>query len=235
MMGWETTNLSMLNDGRFEVSDPGPLHAPIGQFSIRRNDALKLILEIEGPGNATSRAIQYPAGTVRISAETVELVNVGGVKAVLSGVEPFSQSVTQAPHGSTLRELARVHEFTITTAEFNKAAYTIEWLENLPRSPFIWPDLIKTVMETNISHRFASTDDAITLLAPDRREMSDRCAAKLTVGGNTFFICALQPDAVNGGIRPGCIVYLGTPSDLARKQIRAGLSFALGSEQALFV
>lgn len=58
---------------------------------------------------------------------------------------------------------------------------------SLSKARLILPSAsVKTVVETNISYRLASTGDAITFLAPDRREMSDRSAAKLPVAGNAF-------------------------------------------------
>jgi hypothetical protein len=228
MTGWEKESLDLLNEGQFWITDPGPLHAPIHRFSIRRDKELALILETEAAPGAKSTAAPHPAGTVRVNTEQVELVNVVGIKAVLSGVVPYAVTTSHAPHRGALKEETRVNQLTVTPGDLGKAAYTIEWLENLANSPFIWPDSIKTVMKTTITQSIALTDDGITLSDSSHRESVSRAAAKLTVAGSTLYICALDREDPNVGIKPGCIVYIGTPSDLVRRKIRTALSFALG-------
>jgi len=51
--------LRILNEGHFQVVEPGPLHTPIHGLSIRRDEKLTLILETEVPSNATSAAIDH--------------------------------------------------------------------------------------------------------------------------------------------------------------------------------
>jgi hypothetical protein len=82
---------SFINGGHFHVTDPGRLHAPVLEFSIRRDEHLELIVETRTPSDAKSAAIERPSGTVRITTECVELENAGGSKAKLSGVVPFSK------------------------------------------------------------------------------------------------------------------------------------------------
>ena len=52
MTSSENKALILLNQGLFRFIDPGPLHAPIHKFSIRRSDQLTLILETEAPPDA---------------------------------------------------------------------------------------------------------------------------------------------------------------------------------------
>jgi hypothetical protein len=73
----------LLNKGSFRIADPGPLHAPIHSFSIRRNEKHQLLLETRAPADAKSSAPEYPSGILRLNTDTVELLNVSGIKATL--------------------------------------------------------------------------------------------------------------------------------------------------------
>jgi hypothetical protein len=229
MINWEKESLDLLNQGHFRITDPGPLHSPIQRFSIRRDDKLDLILETEAAAGAKSGAVPYPPGTVRFDEEQAELVSVAGIKAVLAGVATHSVKILHGGSGpSELKETASVRQLTVTPGDPAKAAYTIEWLENLPASPFIWPDSIQTVMETTTTHGIALFNDGLTILDSSHRQSSSQAAAKLLVSGHTLYICALGRTNPDVGIKPGCVVYVGTPDDLTRKKLRTALSFALG-------
>ncbi len=220
--------LNILNGGHFTVVEPGPLHTPVGSFSIRRDEKLRLILETDVPPNAFSAAVVHPPGTVRMSSERVLLRNIGGVDAELTGVIPFSlKSNTVGLTEKARRERAQVHIARTNYAGGGPAAYTIDWLENLPSSPFVWPASSRVVSTTQ-SSRAIALDDGITITQESERFRSSNNAAKLTVEGWTFYICALDREDQAGAIKPGCIVFDGTPDDAFRKKVRTALSFALG-------
>lgn len=86
-----------INGGHFHVTDPGPLHAPILDLSIRRDEKLDLILETRSAPDARSTAPKHPSGTVRITTESASLENIGGVKVKLTGVIPY-QVRTSSDH-----------------------------------------------------------------------------------------------------------------------------------------
>jgi len=91
--GWDHEfAVSFINDGHFHVAEPGPLHSPILDFSIRRNEELDLILETKAPLEAKSTAPEHPSGTVRINTDCAGLENIGGVKVKLTGVLPYRVS-----------------------------------------------------------------------------------------------------------------------------------------------
>ncbi|HQT90021.1 MAG TPA: hypothetical protein PK677_16020 [Acidiphilium sp.] len=220
--------LNVLNGGHFTVVEPGPLYTPIQSFSIRRDEKLRLILETEVAPNATSAAIDHPPGTVRMSTERVLLRSIGGVEAELMGVIPFSlRSNTVGLTENARQELAQVHIAKTNYVGSGPAAYAIDWLENLPTSPFVWPASSRVVTTTQ-SSRAIALDDGITIARESERFSSSNNVAKLTVEGWTFYICALDREAQDGAIKPGCIVFDGTPDDAFRKKVRTALSFALG-------
>lgn len=133
MKGWDTSTLNLVNNGRFEVADPGPLHAPIHRLSIRRNANFKLVLETHGPGIEPTAVDRIPAGTIRLNTEKVELVDdLAGTTATLSGVIKHNYTLSHGPHSTEHQESSTVDQLTVTCGDVSTARYVIEWLE-LPR------------------------------------------------------------------------------------------------------
>jgi hypothetical protein len=221
--------LDIINNGHFNIVDPGPLHTPIRGFSLRRDDKLALILETEVDSKATSTAVEHPPGTVRLSVERAKLINIAGVEAELVGVVPYSVRTAEGdPMNRALKESAQVHSVTVSPGDVTTATYTIDWLENLPASPFVWPDTIKTTPNTTKTRSIGMADGDLTISSDSEQFSLARTAAKLVISGVTFYVCALGRDRVGGEIKPGCVVYDGTPDDAFRKKVRTALSFALG-------
>lgn len=221
--------LDILNDGHFHVVDPGPLHSPIRGFSLRRNRELTLILETDAAPRATSRAVEHRPGTVRFSTERAKLVSIAGIAAELVGVIPYQVMQTHSDLQKPTKETARVHLVQVTPGDPSAAAYTIDWLENLPDRSFVWPDSVNTEVSTTTTRIIGLTDTGITISSEDKKVSFRRAAAKLTIFGATFYVCALPRGADTSRVRPGCIVYDGVPDDLFRKKVRTALSFALGT------
>ncbi|MBB2158397.1 hypothetical protein HLH33_19235 [Gluconacetobacter diazotrophicus] len=220
--------LRILNKGFFEITDPGPLHQPIRSFSIRRNEKLNLILETETAPNATSAAVDQPPSSVRLTTERALLRSVGGLEGEFFGLVPYSQH--RRSHGvseQSLTELAQVHIAKTNDPSGEPVVYVIDWLENLPRSPYTWPAASDVVTKT-ITTRRISLNDGITITSDTDRSSTSWNSAKLTVDGITFYVCALDREDRTGAIKPGCIVYDGAPDDEFRKKVRTGLSFAMG-------
>ena len=143
MWDWKDQNTEMLNEAGFKVSDPGPLHAPVDSFKIRRDKKLGLVIETETALDAKSIAVKIPSGTLRYNTETATLVHkFMDAAATLTGVQTLSVSQQE----DRLREIATIHELTTKLQDVSKAAYTIEWIANMPSS-FMWPDSIDTVAD----------------------------------------------------------------------------------------
>jgi hypothetical protein len=230
MAPWEYEfALSFINDGHFHVTDPGPLHSPVLDFSIRRDEDLELILETRTPADAKSAAIERPSGTVRITTESVELENVGETKAKLLGVVPYGINTYEnyRTGESRLTEKARIHALEATVREGQEAAYTIEWLENLPLKSFRWPDWVKTDTETKKTRTIGLDGESITLFDENSRRSSTAGAAKIVVAGADVYICTLHRKEGAACVKPGCVIYRGKPDDEFRKKVRLALSFAL--------
>ena len=217
MWDWENQSIALINEQGFRVSDPGPLHAPVDSFKIRRDKKLGLVIETETALDAKSTAEKILSGTLRYNTDTATIIHQFiEAKAILSGVQTLSVS----QHGNRLQEIATVHELTTTLLDPSKAAYTIEWVDNMP-TRYLWPDSIDT--ETKNTATLTISDLVVTDTHSSRGGSS--AAARLTVAGHTVYVCAPSRNAES---REGCIVYSGAPEDLLRKKVRTALSFAFG-------
>jgi hypothetical protein len=231
MTGWDHEfAVPFINEGHFRVTDPGPLRAPIRDFSLRRDESLDLILETKIAPDAKSTAPEFPSGTVRITTECASLENISGVKVKLMGVIPYRvrTSTNHRAGENEHTEEAKIHALDAEVRGNLEAHYTIDWLENFPMSPFVWPDFVKTKIETATTRKFGLGDDGITLFSTDSRESSSRAAAKIVVAGAELYVCALHRREKDDLVKPGCIVYVGTPDEEFRKKVRVAVSFALG-------
>lgn len=116
-----------------------------------------------------------------MTTERVLLRNIGGVDAELMGVIPFSlKSNTGGLAEKSRQELAQVHIARTNYAGGGPATYIIDWLENLPFSPFVWPASSRVVSTTQ-SSRAIALDDGITIARevkifelPQRRQADRR-------------------------------------------------------------
>jgi hypothetical protein len=231
MTGWDHEfAIPFINDGLFHVTDPGPLRAPVLDFTLRRDEALHLILEARTAPDAKSTAPEHSSGTVRVTTETANLENIGGVKVKLTGVLPYQVRTSRNHRAGTEEHIeeARIHALEAVVRTGVDARYAIDWLENLPTGPFVWPDFVKTTTETATTRRVGLGDDGIVLFTKDSGDSSSRAAAKIAVAGTEVYICALHRRDGDDLVKPGCIVYVGTPDEEFRKKIRLAVSFALG-------
>jgi hypothetical protein len=222
VLDWKNQAIEMLNEPGFSVTDRGPLHGDIRTFRVRRNDCLTLLIDTEAArgGNFPRRAIA--PGTARINPDNVMFENPSGAKAVLSAVD----TTRRFESGDTVREIARIHELTVTLPDAGPPAYTIEWLENLP-SHHNWPNIVERIEGTE--KKLSFTDDRITVVNPDGLLGTGRHAAFLEVAGHKLYIWG--PTLAREGPTPrsGCIIYEGAPDELTRKKFRTALSFAFGA------
>ena len=230
MIGWEQEPFELINEGHFRITDAGPLHTPIHSFSIRRDDKLRLILETRAPTDAKSSAPEYPSGTLRLNTDTVQLTNISGIRAVLSGIQPYrvQTSNNYAASQHELQEEASINRIDVVILGDETPAYTVDWLDNVPTSPFVWPDSIKTVTATTETSTIGLGDDGITLFSAENNDSFSRTAAKIVVGGVDAYLCALSRKEASGRLKPGRIIYVGAPDEEIRKKVKNALSFALG-------
>jgi hypothetical protein len=73
MFDWKNHSIDLINELKFKIADPGPLHAPVHKFKIRRDEKLDLLIETEAAIDAKSSAQNHPSGTIYISTEKVKI------------------------------------------------------------------------------------------------------------------------------------------------------------------
>jgi hypothetical protein len=221
--------LGLVNNGAFRVIDPGPLHAPVRSFAIRRDEKLRLIIDTEASPDAASKAVNHPSGRIMLATERAKLLSPGGTEALIEGLMGSSVTIS---HGNgkdgLLRESVKVHRLTVSPGDVGSTAYTIDWLENLPRGPFIWPDSYKMQRQTSVTRTFGRSEDQIIRSDGVENLSFANSAARITVDGMTVYVCALDERLAAGTIHPGCILYAGRPDDEFRRKVRVALSFVLG-------
>ena len=230
MSGWDWDSLDIINYGHLQIVKPGPLRAPIKTFSLRRNDKLELILETRTAEDATSSAPQQPSGMVRMNTDTVSLSNGYGFEALAGGVQPFRFATSQdyARDAHELKETSRISYIEAKLPTQQSGRYTIDWLENIHGSNFVWPHAIKTRRSTNDTRSLGHDSEGVTLTDSDAHESFSRSCIRFVVAGIEMYLCASWQEPTEGRIRPGCLIYLGTPDEGVRTRIRNAISFSLG-------
>ncbi|MGH7109712.1 MAG: hypothetical protein ACREFK_04725 [Stellaceae bacterium] len=232
MSNWEGEPLDdIMNHGFFRIANPGPLHAPIQNFTIRRNEKLELELETHCPEDAKSNAIQYSSGTVRVNTDAVELINPGGIKARAVGVQPLrvETSINYKSGERGLREKSRIFHYVEAAIRDNlDPAYTIEWFDNLGVRDFIWPNTInynKNIAET----RIIGNDNGVALTSTDNEHSFGQGCVGFSVTDAQLYLCGSSESNPRKGSKLGCIVYVGTPDEDTRRKVRDAVSYALNT------
>jgi hypothetical protein len=229
---WESFE-SYTNSKVVEVANAGPLLSPIRTFTITRNDKLDLILETLVVGNSQgSSAPVHPAGTVRLTTETVEFAGHEGMSCVAQGVLPLSLCKTwNAEHVEQTTQKAKIHSLTARLRNAVTPAYTIDWLENLDTASGVWTgSVVSDKQETVDTRTLGHGAGAIELSVRDiTRQMGSMSALEMVINGVQLYLCASDPSFSKGCKKPGYIFYVGNPDDAVRKKIREVLSFCLGN------
>ncbi len=220
---WESFD-SFTNSGLFTFSDPGPLHAPINKFTIKRDADLKLILETVSGEDAISNATSHPPGTVRLNTDTATLLSVVGTTTItLNGIQPLGHSSALGQ----LQEKSSIHQLTGRTQNQNEPKYVIDWLANV-ESCFNWPDITDYVIATTKTLTIGSGDKATTITHTSKTSGHRNNCVNLNVAGNEIFLCTSDSQSAKEIKKPGFILYIGTPTEEFREKIRVCLSLSLG-------
>jgi hypothetical protein len=210
----------------------GPLLSPIQTFTVIRSDNLDLILETLVVGEVQRGSAPFhPAGTVRLTAETVEFVG-QGMSGVAHGVLPYSEGKTSnAERVQQTTQKARVHSLTARLRNDVTPAHTIDWLENLDRASGVWTgSSVRDQQETIDTRTLGSGPEAIQLSMRDLTHSTmDTSVLSLVINGIRLYLCVSDVKLSKGCKKPGYIFYVGNPDDEIRKKIREVLSFCLGN------
>lgn len=220
---------SAMTDGGFVVSDQGPLRGPVTEFSIIRDKALDLILETTSAPGSKSNAAPPKAGTVYIATAEVQFQSHFGTLATACGVIPRAHTQTFGRDASTgtTHERSSIHSLHWVREDSGDAQYIIEWVENMS-GPFIWPDFDKVERTGEKRRTLKSQKGEIVMSVPIYSPESSRSCVHLFIEGFELFIgvSKAKPEHI---LKPGFILYRGTPDEPTRAKIRDCLSFCLGN------
>lgn len=225
---WESFE-SLINNGRFSITDVGPLRGPIRSFTVKRDEKLRLILETKADQNAKSTVPDHPPGTVRANTDTVSLAGPFG-SIVAHGVQPkhYSRKISDNPAEGELQEIADIHSFEATLVSSGKpAAYVIEWLANVTDS-FVWPHLTDDKTTKNRTRRLHDRVVGVDMKSASDWGGGNRNCVRFTVDGCVIYLSTCKAADAQQVRRPGFILYEGNPSHDFQRKIVDCLSFALG-------
>lgn len=232
MLFWEWERLeSYVENNLFSVSDPGKLLSPVRSVRVWRDHDLRILMEARSAQHSAALMEQgYPPGTMRMNEDTVELISPGGATARAFGVD-IRKANTHSNHRLGTRETVQtcsLHHFETTTTQQGSTTYTFDWLANIERGYYIWPDGIKDSTEEISNRSFGHGADLLTLTATSANESGSRNCVDITIGGFRVILGATKLETEMNNTKPGYILYIGDPDDDTRKRIRDSLSFALG-------
>jgi len=214
------------------VNDHGPLAGPIHRFTIRRDSDLSLRMETEAPGSANEPQSSHPAGTVRINDDRVTFHTDLGLELEAIGVQATRTNrhfEGIAPGVTT--QIVNIHRLVGKLPGSEAPRYAIDWLENVP-SQYLWCDNIKSESSDSsnvVLGGVPSNRPKFEIKGSSSGGGSGWAAAGLEVDGLQLYLCDLVETKGTHATNPGCIVYVGLPTDEFRDRVRRCLSYAFGS------
>lgn len=218
-----------INKGHFEVSVPGPLHFPIIDITVKRDEKLNLVLTTTSYSNSESGSIDHPPGTVRLNNDAIELTCISESKVKMNGIQPFNYTISTSYNSNSIcTELSSVSSIEAVIGDIKNGKYLIEWLENVDDGHFMWPDSIKTNTEKNTLISIGAEPNKVEMQEKSSSKRFGKSGVYLSIGAHQLYLVSTGDDAKSVGVKSGYILYLETPSSEERKKIRNCLSFVLG-------
>jgi len=218
-----------INEGHFEIDNVGPLHAPLRDLKIKRDNKLKIVLTTTSDADAKSNSVDHPPGTVRINNDLIELTGISGSKVIMNAVQPFKYNISTDSNGNSIRtELSSINSIEATIREANTGRYLIEWIENVDDGHFFWPDLFETNIVNSTLISIGEGSNKIEIQDKSDSKSFGRKCIHLSIKEHQLYLVSSDEDTKSFGVKSGFIIYLGIPSDEERKKIRNCLSFVLG-------
>ncbi|AMV41763.1 hypothetical protein [Paraburkholderia caribensis] len=210
------------------VVECGPLHGPIEQFKLTRDEDLKLILETVSAAGSSSKACPVLTGTVRISVEEVQFTGYSGDTAVARGVVPYTLVRSDTTSSESFNtEISQVHAVEWKAAGVQETAHTIQWLENMP-DQFIWPHSVDRERTEGNTVTYHGDDLDIKLNDSSDSHGFGRSCVHLSLDGSQLFVVKTRDLKIENIRSPGFIIYQGSPTDDFQAKVRNILSFCLG-------
>jgi len=228
---WEEETFELLlNNGRFQITDFGPLCSPIKSFEIKRDDKQRLLLTTrcdEKSRNGLLNSPQLAAGAMHSNIACITLSS-SAMTVIAKGVRPFDQSPSH--HLTNIREVtekAWIHSLESAPDDIEQVHQLIEWVDNVDTTLYHWPHSLEENRVTTATRTLSGGSEA---LIQDATEgiLSSRGCLWLNIAGNEIYIAPFQNHKRERPSGPGFILYKKFPCDEIRRKIRECLSFAFG-------
>jgi hypothetical protein len=222
-----------LDEGYFAVVEAGPLYTPINAWKVKRDDKLNIIVETIGDEETENKfhldRADIPAGTLRVNTDRVKLKSqLLDTTVLFEGISAFNtEAYRSQSHGKReVRQVSKVRKISATVVNDEPAVFTIDYLENVPS--YQWPDPVSNTVKTIETRVVGRPPHAITLTTEGESSSRGMATVRLELDGTEFYVVSSTAKD-EGQIRPGYILYVGTPTQEFRRKVRAILSFSLGA------
>lgn len=229
---WEEETFEfLLNNGRFQIADFGPLCSPINSFEIKRDDKQRLLLTARSDRNSRKDSLKFPklpAGTVHSNIACVTLTS-SDMTVVAKGMRPFDQNRRSNPVTKAYEttENATVDSLEAVPDDVERVHQLIEWVDNVDASLYLWPHKLEENLETTATRTLSGGDEPLTQHAKEST-LSMRHCLRLNIAGNEIYIAPFRNHKRERPSGPGFILYKKFPCEDIRRKIRECLSFAFG-------
>lgn len=228
---WEEETFELLlNNGRFQITDSGPLCSPIKSFEIKRDNKQRLLLTTrcdEKSINGSLNPPQLPAGTVHSNFASITLYS-PDMTVIAKGLRPFEQNhshtITKAREAT---EKAWINSLESAPDDVEQVHQLIEWVDNVDTVLYHWPHNLEENLVTTATRILSGGNEPLTQYA-EERTLSSRGCLRLNIAGNEIYIAPFQNHKRERPSGPGFILYKKFPCDDLRRRIRECLSFAFG-------
>jgi hypothetical protein len=229
---WEEETFELLlNNGRFQITDCGPLCSPINNFEIKRDGKQRLLLTTRSDENSKKDTLKFPelpAGTVHSNIACATLSS-SDMTVVANGVMPFDQLSRQNPATRTYEktEKAWVHSLEAIPSDVEQVHQLIEWVDNVDTAFYHWPHNLEEKLETVAIRTLSGGAEPLTQRSQERT-LSLRGCLWLNIAGHEIYIAPFQNHKRERPSGPGFILYKKFPCEDIRRKIRECLSFVFG-------
>jgi hypothetical protein len=226
----EETFELLLNNGKFQITDPGPLCFPIKNFEIKRDDKQRLLLTTHCDPisrNGSLNSPELPAGTIHSVTAGITLSS-PYMTVIAKGVIPFDQNSSyHVVKGREFTEKAWIDSLESSPDDVDQVYQLIEWVDNVDTSLYIYPHNLEENLKTIATRKFNGEDETLTQHAKEWSSSYSRCL-RLNIAGNEIYIAPFKNHKRERPSSPGFILYKKFPCDDTRRKIRECLSFAFG-------
>lgn len=221
---------NIINKIPVKIIDSEELFTPVNKFEIERDINQRLILTTYSSNNATSKAKNFPPGTVINNNDTLKVILPFSENEILiSGISTYEWNQT---HNQA--SFIRVEKTSVQTIEYiskkeQNIFSIIEWVDNIDNGFYLYPDSININETLTTEIKLLHNDEHfIKLSSSDNTTSGSSACIYLNIDGQELYVgkCTKQTKLHNGAL--GFILYKGSPSEEIRDKIRRCLSYALG-------